>query len=128
MHKSKIFFLLILLLGNLSCRKAIKKNPAYQGVWRGSEQCDPEIKVKGDGSGYFGNNKTLSDCQHGSRRGKVRITITGNTFMVGLKQFKIDQEPTIIDTVDISYPNEVATVKSNIKMILDGVSYYKVIE
>lgn len=128
MHKTKTIVLLLLMFCTFSCRKAIKKNPDYEGNWRGSEECDPEIKIKGDGSGSFAYHKTLSDCNHGSRKGKVRVSIIGNTFMVGPKRFKIEQEPTTIDTVDVSYPNAITRVKSNIKMILNGTSYYKVIE
>lgn len=120
MKKVEILFILLMLFGIFSCKKAIKENPEYEGYWRGGTECDPVITIRGDGHGSFRYTDNQTDCQGGGRKG--RVTIFRNTLHIGIRKFRIDQEPTIIDTVNIGYPS---TKQSNMKMVLDGVSYYK---
>lgn len=125
MKKVGFLFILLLLFGIFSCKKAIKENPEYEGYWRGGETCDPAITIGGDGHGSFKYTDNQSDCQHGNREG--RVTVFRNTLRVGIKKFTIDQEPTIIDTINLGY-NNIPQQKSCMKMILDGIEYYKVIQ
>lgn len=125
MKKTGLFLILITMSGVFSCKKAIKENPEYEGYWRGGEICDPAITIGSDGYGSFKYTDHQTDCQGRDNKGKARIF--NNTLKIGIKRFKIDQEPTIIDTIILWY-NTIPQQKSNMKMVLDGVEYYKVIQ
>ena len=125
MKNVKIFFILISIISVFSCRKAIKENPNYEGYWRCGETCYPSITIGEDGDGSFKYTDPQTDCQKRGNKGKAKIF--NHTLKIGVKGFKIDLEPTLIDTINLGY-NNLPPQRSCMKMILDGNSYYKVIQ
>ncbi|CAN5344714.1 hypothetical protein BH10BAC1_BH10BAC1_18860 [soil metagenome] len=132
MKSLKEVFILLILIGVFSCKKtAIATNPNYEGRWLESDHCSHEITFENNGQASYMNRTRETDCDRDRASGKAKIK--EHTIIIGRHRFFIDTPPTQIDTLVIPnyyYPHDPPPIpeKTIMKMILNGNTFYKVLE
>lgn len=126
------------MFGLFSCKKiAIEENPDYIGRWLEADYCKMELTFHQSGKASYMNRKQETDCDRGRAGGKAKIKestiILSSAIITHRQKFFIDLPPTLIDTIEIPtnyYPRDPPVIpeKSIMKMILNGNTFYKVLE
>jgi hypothetical protein len=117
-----------------SCKKkAVTADPDYEGYWAQSytsQWCNFYLDIDGNSHAKYSTPSQHSVCQRTrSHEGKAKIG--KGKLTIGLKTLKIDLPPTTIDTLAVHYDNGDGSSKNGksvMKMKLDGVYYYKIID
>jgi hypothetical protein len=111
-------------------RNVIKVNRDYVGEWSEGEQttrgfCFLHITISSKGDGATESWGDESDCKRAQKTdGKARTN--GKSLSIGLRKFKVIEEPTRMDTMDVRVGFR--EFKSAMRMQLDDHILYKLLE